>query len=76
MYLYLRANLVIPRRATCYMQIMKPQQAVADFKKILGLEPHNETVRSQLVATQKLIRKIEFEKVSTALTPTKIILLT
>ncbi|KAF9482124.1 hypothetical protein BDN70DRAFT_781784, partial [Pholiota conissans] len=50
------------RRATCYMQIMKPQMAVADFKKILALEPHNETVRSQMVATQKLIRKIEFEK--------------
>lgn len=45
------------------MQIMKPQMAVADFKKILALEPHNETVRSQMVATQKLIRKIEFEKV-------------
>ncbi|PPR05835.1 hypothetical protein CVT26_010115 [Gymnopilus dilepis] len=50
------------RRATCYMQIMKPQQAVVDFKKILSLEPHNETVRSQMVSTQKLIRKIEFEK--------------
>ncbi len=45
------------------MQIIKPQQAVSDFKKILALEPHNESVRSQLVATQKLIRKIEFEKV-------------
>lgn len=45
------------------MQIMKPQQAVTDFKKVLTLEPHNETIRSQMVATQKLIRKIEFEKV-------------
>jgi len=42
---------------------MKPQSAVADFKKILALEPGNETVRGQMVATQKLIRKIEFEKV-------------
>lgn len=45
------------------MQIMKPQAAVADFKKILALEPKNETVRAQMVLTQKLIRKIEFEKV-------------
>ncbi|KAF5380456.1 hypothetical protein D9615_004597 [Tricholomella constricta] len=50
------------RRATCYMQILKPQSAVLDFKKILALEPKNETVRAQLVSTQKLIRKIEFEK--------------
>ncbi|KAG5648620.1 hypothetical protein DXG03_003231 [Asterophora parasitica] len=50
------------RRATCYMQILKPQSAVADFKKILAIEPKNESVRAQLVSTQKLIRKIEFEK--------------
>ncbi|KAF8236590.1 Metallo-dependent phosphatase [Tricholoma matsutake] len=50
------------RRATCYMQILKPQSAVADFRKVLALEPKNETVRAQMVSTQKLIRKIEFEK--------------
>ncbi|KAJ6587140.1 phosphoprotein phosphatase [Mycena vulgaris] len=50
------------RRATCYMQILKPQSAIADFRKVLALEPKNETVRAQMVATQKLIRKIEFEK--------------
>ncbi|TEB17657.1 hypothetical protein FA13DRAFT_1650020 [Coprinellus micaceus] len=50
------------RRATCHLQLMKYQLAVADFKKVLALEPHNDTVRSQLVSTQKLIRKIEFEK--------------
>ncbi|KAJ7925006.1 phosphoprotein phosphatase [Mycena leptocephala] len=50
------------RRATCYMQILKPQAAVTDFRKVLAIEPKNETVRGQLVATQKLIRKIEFEK--------------
>lgn len=42
---------------------MDYQLAVADFKKVLSFEPNNETVRSQLVSTQKLIRKIEFEKV-------------
>ena len=51
------------RRATCYMQTLKPQSAVSDFRKVLALEPKNETVRSQMVSTQKLIRKIEFEKV-------------
>ncbi|KXN91059.1 Serine/threonine-protein phosphatase T [Leucoagaricus sp. SymC.cos] len=50
------------RRATCYLQTLKPQLAVADFKKILAIEPGNETVRQQMVSTQKLIRKIEFEK--------------
>lgn len=45
------------------MQILKPQSAVSDFRKVLALEPKNETVRSQMVSTQKLIRKIEFEKV-------------
>ncbi|KAJ7045719.1 phosphoprotein phosphatase [Mycena alexandri] len=50
------------RRATCQMQILKPQAAVADFRKVLAIEPKNETVRAQLLATQKLIRKIEFEK--------------
>lgn len=50
-------------RATCYMQILKPQSAVADFRKVLTLEPNNATVRAQMVSTQKLIRKIEFEKV-------------
>lgn len=54
---------VFKSRATCYMQILKPQSAVADFRKVLALEPKNDTVRSQLIATQKLIRKIEFEKV-------------
>ncbi|KAF8639532.1 hypothetical protein AX17_001437 [Amanita inopinata Kibby_2008] len=50
------------RHAICHLQILKPQAAVADFKKVLLLEPKNETVRTQLVATQKLIRRIEFEK--------------
>ncbi|KAH7929902.1 phosphoprotein phosphatase [Leucogyrophana mollusca] len=49
-------------RATCYLQIAKPQLAIADFKKVMALEPKNDTVKSQLTATQKLVRKIEFEK--------------
>ncbi|KAI9572138.1 phosphoprotein phosphatase [Boletus coccyginus] len=50
------------RRATCYLQIAKPQLAVADFKKVVALEPKNDVVKAQLTATQKLVRKIEFEK--------------
>lgn len=50
------------RRATCYLQIAKPQLAVADFKKVVALEPRNTVVQSQLTATQKLVRRIEFEK--------------
>ncbi|KAG1780907.1 hypothetical protein EV702DRAFT_956017, partial [Suillus placidus] len=48
--------------ATCYPQIAKPQLAVADFTKVVALEPKNTVVQSQLTATQKLICRIEFEK--------------
>ena len=59
--------LVWCRRAVCHLQTLRYQKAVADFKKLLALEPHNETVRGQMLATQKLIKKIEFEKVSLCL---------
>jgi serine/threonine-protein phosphatase 5 len=45
-----------------HIQILKPQLAVADLKKVLALEPQNAQVRKELESTQKLIRKIEFEK--------------
>jgi serine/threonine-protein phosphatase 5 len=51
------------------LQTLKPQFAVVDFKKILTIEQNNETVRQQMVSTQKLIRKIEFEKVTCKCTP-------
>ncbi|KAK2464265.1 hypothetical protein APHAL10511_003722 [Amanita phalloides] len=50
------------RRAMCHLQILKFQAAVVDFKKVVSLEPNNGTVKTQLVSTQKLIRRIEFEK--------------
>ncbi|KAH8093931.1 phosphoprotein phosphatase [Cristinia sonorae] len=53
------------RRATCYLQTMRYKQAIADFKKVLQLEPKNDLVRSQLDATQKILRKVEFEKAIT-----------
>ena len=51
------------RRATCYLQTLKYKQAIADFKKLLTLEPQNQLVRTQLDSTQKILRKVEFEKV-------------
>ena len=49
-------------RALCNLQILKHKQSVLDFKQVLILEPQNSIARSQLEATQKLIRRIEFEK--------------
>ena len=51
------------RRALCYLSIVKLPLAVADFKKVLKLEPQNQQAKTSLDATQKLIKKIEFEKV-------------
>ncbi|RPD74291.1 protein phosphatase 5, partial [Lentinus tigrinus ALCF2SS1-7] len=50
------------RRATCYLQTLKYKQAIGDFKKLLTLEPQNQLVRMQLDSTQKILRKVEFEK--------------
>jgi len=52
------------RRAVCHLQNLRYQRAVADFKRLLTLEPKNDTVRGQMMTTQKLIKKIEFEKAS------------
>ncbi len=51
------------RRATCYLQTLRYRQAIADFKKLLTLEPQNQLVRMQMDSTQKIFRKVEFEKV-------------
>ncbi|KAG8720646.1 hypothetical protein FRC09_009214 [Ceratobasidium sp. 395] len=50
------------RRALCYLSILKPQQAVTDFKKTVQLDPKNTTAKTQLDATIKLVRRMEFEK--------------
>lgn len=50
------------RRATCYLQTLQYKLAIADFKKLLTLEPQNQLVRTQLDSTQKILRKTEFEK--------------
>ena len=46
----------------CHIQILKPHLAIADLKKVLSLEPQNAQVRKEFESTQKLVRKIEFEK--------------
>lgn len=51
------------RRGVSSLAVVRPKDAVPDFKKALEIEPGNRTVREQLNATVKLIRRIEFEKV-------------
>lgn len=51
------------RRGLCYLAILRPTEAVPDFKKALGIDPGNKSIREQLQMTVKLIRRIEFEKV-------------
>lgn len=50
------------RRAVAQLAIMRPKAAVADFKKVVSLEPKNTTAKAQLDSTQKLVRRLEFEK--------------
>lgn len=52
------------RRGVSALAVMRPKDAVPDFKKALELEPTNKLVREQFNATIKLVRRIEFEKVS------------
>jgi len=51
------------RRGLSYLAILRPTDAVPDFKKALHIEPGNKSIREQLQMTVKLIRRIEFEKV-------------
>ncbi|KZV73298.1 hypothetical protein PENSPDRAFT_539442, partial [Peniophora sp. CONT] len=50
------------RRAMCNIQLLKYQAAISDLKKVIHIEPGNTSVKSQLESTQKLLRRIEFEK--------------
>ncbi|GAA5952624.1 hypothetical protein JCM3765_002225 [Sporobolomyces pararoseus] len=49
------------RRAIANLAILKPKAALVDLKKVVQLDPNNATARSQLDATQKLIRRLAFE---------------
>jgi tetratricopeptide (TPR) repeat protein len=57
------------RRGLSYLAILRPTDAVKSFKSALKLDPGNTAIRSQLDATVKLVRRIEFEKVSILLCP-------
>jgi hypothetical protein len=46
----------------CHIQILKPQLAIVDLKKVLALKPQNAQVCKELDSMQKLVCKFEFEK--------------
>jgi serine/threonine-protein phosphatase 5 len=50
------------RRAVAQLSIMRPKAALADFRKVVALEPHNAQAKLQMDSTQKLVRRLEFEK--------------
>jgi serine/threonine-protein phosphatase 5 len=50
------------RRALANLAILKPKIALADFKKVVQLDPNNAAGRTQFESTQKLVRRMEFEK--------------
>jgi serine/threonine-protein phosphatase 5 len=44
------------------LAILKPKVALADFKKAVQLDPNNAAAKTQLESTQRLVRRMEFEK--------------
>lgn len=50
------------RRAVAQLSIMRPKAALADFRKVVQLEPKNAQAKMQFESTQKLVRRMEFEK--------------
>ncbi|KIO19560.1 hypothetical protein M407DRAFT_82645, partial [Tulasnella calospora MUT 4182] len=49
------------RRALCQLSIIKPQLALADLRTVVKLDPSNKLGKAQLEATQKLIKRMQFE---------------
>ncbi|BGP17335.1 hypothetical protein JCM10213_007549 [Rhodosporidiobolus nylandii] len=49
------------RRGIANLAILKPKAALVDLKKVVALDPSNATAKTQLDATQKLVRKLAFE---------------
>jgi hypothetical protein len=47
--------------------VRKHKTAIADFQKAIALQPKDDSVKKQLIATQKYIRKLDFEKVKISL---------
>ncbi|KAJ1026328.1 hypothetical protein NDA16_002415 [Ustilago loliicola] len=50
------------RRASAHLSILDPKSALPDLRIVAQLEPKNTSVKAQLEATVKLIRRLEFEK--------------
>ncbi|ORY62711.1 Metallo-dependent phosphatase-like protein [Leucosporidium creatinivorum] len=54
-------GLAIADASLANIAIMKPKAAVTDLKKVLSLDPKNGPAKAQLDATQKLLRRLQFE---------------
>ncbi|KAH9811735.1 Metallo-dependent phosphatase-like protein [Melampsora americana] len=50
------------RRGTAHLSIMKPHLAIKDFKSCLQYDPKNLAAQTQLAATVKLVRRLDFER--------------
>lgn len=50
------------RRASAYLSILDPKAALPDLRMVLKLDPRNAAVKTQLDATVKLVRRLDFEK--------------
>jgi len=48
------------RRAVSYAAILKPKDAVKDFKKCVELDPNNKDARLKLAECQKIVRQLNF----------------
>ncbi|GAA5848786.1 hypothetical protein JCM8547_006345 [Rhodosporidiobolus lusitaniae] len=49
------------RRGIANLAILKPKAALVDLKQVVKLDPNNATAKTQLDATQKLVRRLAFE---------------
>ncbi|KAG9005247.1 hypothetical protein FRB94_001665 [Tulasnella sp. JGI-2019a] len=49
------------RRGQCQLSILKPKLALVDFRMVVRLDPNNALGKAQLEATQKLLKRMQFE---------------
>ncbi|KAH7033003.1 serine/threonine-protein phosphatase 5 [Microdochium trichocladiopsis] len=48
------------RRAVAYAAILKPKDAVRDFKQVVQLDPNNKDAKLKLADCQKIVRQLNF----------------
>ena len=48
------------RRATAYMAILRPKDAVKDFKTCVKIQPGNKDAKLKLIECEKLVRQLAF----------------